>query len=116
MKNTNTNFLVYLLFNDYDNTTYLGYTNNFKQRLRKHNCEIKGGARATSRIKNLGKWYCYLQIQGLTKSEALSAERTIKNKRRKGKGKTPLLRRVDIIKKLGYKYKQFNYLIHKYIY
>ena len=29
------------------NRTYNGYTNNLTRRLRQHNCEIKGGARAT---------------------------------------------------------------------
>lgn len=110
------NFLVYLLFhtNKNVNETYVGYTNKFSRRIRQHNCEIKGGARATSKMKNkTGKWMCYLQIQNLTKSEALSIERKIKNGRRRAKGKTPLMRRLYVIEKLGYKYKQFNYFSHR---
>ena len=43
-------------------------------------------------------------VLNLVSREALSNERIIKNKRRKGKGKTPLLRRIDIINKLELKY------------
>ena len=39
-------FLVYLLKNE--NKSYIGYTNDFKRRLRQHNGEIKGGAKYTT--------------------------------------------------------------------
>ena len=98
------NYCVYLLIHNEHNKTYLGITNNTKRRLRQHNCEIKGGAKYTSSNLKNGKWKYYLTINNLTKSQALSYERIIKNKRRKGKGKTPLDRRLFIINQLGYKY------------
>ena len=109
------NYVVYLLVNTSHNKTYLGITNNFTQRLRKHNGEIKGGAKYTTSFKGSGKWICYLQIQNLTKSKALSLERTIKNKRRRAKGNTPLKRRLYIINQMKLPYKQFSFLIHKYV-
>ena len=42
-------YYVYLLINNVHNRTYLGITNNLKRRIRQHNCEIKGGAKYTSR-------------------------------------------------------------------
>ena len=110
-----TDYVIYLLKHSKHNKTYLGITNNFKRRLRQHNGYIKGGAKATTAFKGDGLWYCHLQIQQLTKSKALSFERIIKNKRRKGKGKTPLARRIYIIEQLGLKYKLFDNLILKYI-
>ena len=95
---------MYLLIHNIHNKTYLGITNNLKRRLRQHNREIKGGAKYTSMNLMNGKWNYYLLIPNLTKREALSKERIIKNKRRKGKGKTPLDRRLDIIIKLNYNY------------
>ena len=101
-------YYVYLLVHNKHNRTYLGITNNLKRRIRQHNCEIKGGAKYTSRNLCNGKWSYYLLIPNLTKRQSLSYERIIKNKRRKGKGKTPLDRRIDIITKLQYNYILFN--------
>ena len=98
------NYCVYLLVHSIHNKTYLGITNNTKRRIRQHNCEIKGGAKYTSSNLGNGKWKYYLTINNLSKSKALSYERIIKNKRRKGKGKTPLDRRINIIEQLGYVY------------
>lgn len=41
-------FYCYIIFNA-ENRTYNGYTTNLTRRLRQHNGEIKGGARATSK-------------------------------------------------------------------
>ena len=43
---------VYLIFNQ--NCTYIGATNNLKQRIRKHNGEIKGGAKYTTKKVKAG--------------------------------------------------------------
>ena len=73
-------YVVYLLYNDKNNNTYIGITNNPDRRIRQHNRIIKGGARYTTLKKENGNWLYYLHIIHLTKSEALSLERTIKNK------------------------------------
>jgi predicted GIY-YIG superfamily endonuclease len=73
-------YVVYLLYNDKNNYTYIGITNNIERRLRQHNKIIKGGARYTSCKKGEGTWLYYLHITNLNKSKALSIEKTIKNK------------------------------------
>ena len=56
--------------------TYVGYTVDFKRRLRQHNREIKGGAKATAGRK----WRMILQITGLPdKHHALSLEWHLKH-------------------------------------
>lgn len=91
------NYIVYLLKHTLHNKTYLGITNNSIRRLRQHNKELKGGARYTTSFKGEGNWKYHLKICHLTKSEALSIERTAKNKRKKAKGSTPLQKRLDVL-------------------
>lgn len=93
-------YSVYLLKHSLHNKTYLGITNNLERRIRQHNCEIKGGAKYTSSFLQNGKWLYHCIITNLSKSEALSYERIIKNKRHKAKGKTPLERRMFLIKQI----------------
>ena len=102
------NYCIYLLKHTEHNKTYLGITNNQKRRIRQHNCIIKGGAKYTSSNLGTGKWVYHLIIPNLTKSKALSYERIIKNKRRKGRGKTPLDRRIYIINLLELDYELIN--------
>lgn len=90
-------YSVYLLKHSVHNKTYLGITNNLERRLRQHNCEIKGGAKYTSSFLQNGKWEYHCIVTNLSKSEALSYERIIKNKRRKGKGKNALEKRMYLI-------------------
>ena len=97
MSDENKNWNLYLLENEINNRTYLGVTNNTKRRIRQHNGEIKGGAKAT---RMTDTWKYRVLIKNLTKSEALSYERTCKNLRRKGIGKTPVDRRISIMKKV----------------
>lgn len=52
----------YILYNDINNLTYNGYTNNLVRRLRQHNGEIKGGARFTTRQLSKGVVWKYLCI------------------------------------------------------
>lgn len=94
-----TDYYVYLLKHEKLNRTYVGITNNLKRRLRQHNGEIKGGARSTTACLKYGKWDIYGYIEGLSKCEALSREKIIHNmsKKRRGKGKTPLEKRLYII-------------------
>ena len=63
------------------NKSYIGSTNNFKRRLRQHNCEIKGGAKYTSSFKGLYGWSPVMIINGLDKHTALSLEWRMKRKR-----------------------------------
>jgi predicted GIY-YIG superfamily endonuclease len=61
----------------YPNHTYNGSTNNLFRRLRQHNEQIKGGAKAT---KGKGIWVPYAVLTGFTThSEALSCEWKIKH-------------------------------------
>lgn len=48
-------FLCYLLCNN-NSRTYIGYTNNFKKRLRQHNGELSGGAKYTTAHKEKNGW------------------------------------------------------------
>lgn len=62
----------YLIRSVKTNRTYVGFTNNMSRRLRQHNGEIKGGAKATRRGR---PWELIVYVQGfLTNNEALSFE------------------------------------------
>jgi len=75
----------YILYNDQNNETYVGFTNNPERRLRQHNCEIAGGARfTTARHKKLGITWKFLRLitsgsPDFTKSVALSFEWHLKH-------------------------------------
>ena len=70
-------FLVYLLKNE--NKSYIGYTNDFKRRLRQHNGEIKGGAKYTTKYSN---WSPICIIDGFeTKQQAMQCEWKLKRAR-----------------------------------
>ena len=90
-------YCVYLLINTTNKYTYLGITNNSKRRIRQHNCIIKGGAKYTSSKKGDGEWIYHLKIKNMTKRESLSMERIAKLTRRRGKGKTPLAKRISVL-------------------
>ena len=99
-------YIVYLLINtdNNNNYTYLGITNNSYRRLRQHNGEIKGGAKYTRSFKGEGMWIYYLKIKNLTKSEALSIERTAKNKQKKAKGNKSIDKRLNVLLPILNKY------------
>ena len=97
-------YCIYLLVHTKHNKTYLGITNNTRRRLRQHNCIIKGGAKYTSCNLHDGVWKYYAIIPNLNKRESLSFERIIKNKRRKGKGKLPVDKRMYLISLLKLNY------------
>lgn len=68
IRSTNPNFL---------NSTYNGSTNNLIRRLRQHNGELVGGAKAT---KGKGPWEYFAIWEGFeSKNEALSCEWRIKH-------------------------------------
>ena len=63
-------YICYVLSNG--TRTYVGITNKIERRLRQHNGEIKGGARATA---NRGPWFLKAQITNFkNKGQALSFE------------------------------------------
>ena len=97
-------YCVYLLINTNNKFTYLGITNDSDKRLRQHNGELSGGAKYTHAKKGNGEWKYHLKITNLTKSESLSLERTAKNLRNKGKGKTPLDKRLYVLLPLTSKF------------
>jgi len=76
----NHNHCCYILFNDVNNKTYNGYTNNSERRLRQHNGEIKGGAKYTTReaIKNKWKYLVIIQCEQFDHNLALCFEWMIK--------------------------------------
>ena len=90
-------WFVYLLENSFNKKTYLGITNNMERRIKQHNGLLKGGAKYTTANKQNGEWIIKAVINNLNKKIALSLERTIKNKRKHAKGKTPLEKRLFVI-------------------
>ena len=68
------------------NTTYNGYTVNLKRRIRQHNGELKGGAKATLRLHNSDSVWRYLVVmtsKEWTKVRAMQHEWTIRYPTRK---------------------------------
>jgi predicted GIY-YIG superfamily endonuclease len=68
------------------NNTYNGYTVNLKRRIRQHNGELKGGARATLILHNSGSLWTYLVIMTSkiwSKVRAMQHEWTIRYPTRK---------------------------------
>jgi predicted GIY-YIG superfamily endonuclease len=93
-------YIIYLLINTYNNYTYVGITNNITRRIRQHNGIIKGGAKYTTSKKSEGEWIMYGFIENLDKHSALSLEKKIHLRTKKGKGITPLERRLYVINEL----------------
>jgi putative endonuclease len=97
-------YMVYLLHHTIHNRTYLGITNHKDRRIRQHNGELKGGAKYTTSFKGEGEWKYYMYVSNLTKSEALSIERTAKNKRRGAKGTSAIEKRLHVLLPILEKY------------
>ncbi|AUF82199.1 GIY-YIG nuclease superfamily protein [Tetraselmis virus 1] len=89
-RNLNQCFLVYVI-KDSIGRTYIGKTNDLERRLRQHNKEIVGGARATA---NGSDWKPVMVLSGFdTDSEALQAEWRMKHpdgRRRSGRYRDPI--------------------------
>lgn len=75
-----TQWYVYLLTNG--RTTYVGSTTDPFRRLRQHNGEIIGGARATS--KTPGKWRIVAYLEGFTSRSAACRWESLVKKRARG--------------------------------
>ena len=104
------NWNLYLLENSYNKKTYLGVSTDVVRRIRQHNNEICGGAKYTKINKEEGLWFPKVIVNDLSKIQALSFERTIKNMRRSGRGKTPFERRLYLIKKVCKNYNIINFI------
>lgn len=87
---------VYILKELDGKRTYVGYTNNLKNRLRKHNGEIKGGAKYTSGRK----WEIAAYISGFPNNIlGLQCEWRLKNPYGKGKrGESGIIGRLEGLK------------------
>ncbi len=93
----------YLLITDDSSATYVGATVNPDRRLRQHNKEIKGGARATGMRVDAGhKWRRVCRVSGFPDNHAaLQFEWRWKHlSRRVGLTKRPLERRLEALKRL----------------
>ena len=101
---------LYLLENSYNKKTYLGVSTDVVRRIRQHNNEICGGARYTKINKEEGLWFPKVIVNDLSKNQALSFERTIKNMRRSGRGKTQFEKRLYLIKKVCKNYNIINFI------
>ena len=101
-------YIVYLLHHSIHNRTYLGITNHKERRIRQHNGELKGGAKYTTSFKGDGEWKYYMYVSNLNKSEALSIERTAKNKRRGAKGTSAVDKRLYVLLPILESYPECN--------
>jgi len=95
-------FYVYLLLSSNKNSTntYIGATIDIHRRLRQHNGEIKGGAKATTSKGNQWERVCY--VSGFPDwSSALQFEWRWKQlSRRETKYQIPLIRRISALNHL----------------
>ncbi len=93
-KSISSKFLCYVLCSPLSNRTYVGITNNLHRRLRQHNGEILGGAKAT---RGKGPWNVAMTIHGFQdKVQVMQFEWAVKHSRSK-KGRTGAERRLSQI-------------------
>ena len=88
--------------------TYVGITVDLARRLRQHNGEIKGGAKATRPYK--GEWRILGTVSGLVgRGPAQSFEWHVKHDRPKKRGVLPRIQRMqDLAAKWGLEYKPWE--------
>lgn len=102
MSEESKNFYVYLLLSS-DNATYVGATVDLNRRLRQHNKELSGGARATgARVQKGENWIRAAHVEGFPDwPAALQFEWRWKQLTRKfNLSINPLLRRLKALKQL----------------
>lgn len=104
VKEKKKDFFVYLLLSSDNNCTYIGATIDLKHRLRQHNKEICGGAKATGRKVGQGEtWKRVAHVKGFPDwKAALQFEWRWKSLSRKKSNckKNPLEKRIDALKQL----------------
>jgi predicted GIY-YIG superfamily endonuclease len=90
------NYACYCLVSE-KGTTYVGFSTNVDRRLRQHNCELSGGAKATKGHT----WKRICTVAGFpTQQSALQFEWKWKNLSRKVKGGTAVERRCHALTEL----------------
>lgn len=92
-------YYCYCLYNDNNNKTYVGCTNNLTRRLRQHNGEIVGGAKYTTAQQVTWKHMFYITSSHFDHRTALSFEWHLKHPRTlaKGKRRSGPLGRIDAL-------------------
>ena len=114
-------YYVYILVNNslnYKDHSYIGFTTNPQRRIRQHNKEIKGGAKATTNKDS--EWEFALLINGFKdKINALSCEWKLKHPEKnyyKIEGKIKILNEILLLdkwtKKCKYENKDCDYNIY----
>ena len=117
----------YILFNNVNQKTYVGYTNNPSRRLRQHNGELSGRARYTKKVRETAplvlKWEFLALITSsnddFNKNKALSLEWHIKhpNGRKQSKmcygPKERLIALCQVLTKDKFSCLNFNAFIHE---
>lgn len=94
-----TNFC-YVLWNEIKSHTYAGYTVDPIRRLRQHNGELVGGAKATSMQKGGWSFMFLIKCDTWTKQQALSFEWYLKSHRGwQSTFTNPCERRLDLLKR-----------------
>ena len=79
-----TNWNCYMLISNDNKRTYIGSTVNIKRRLRQHNGEIVGGAKATRTGR---PWSLICYISGFDKTHSLCCEWRLKHRKAKNSNK-----------------------------
>ena len=114
-------YYVYILVNNslkYKDHSYIGFTTNPQRRIRQHNKEIKGGAKATTNKDS--EWELALLINGFKdKINALSCEWKLKHPEKnyyKIEGKIKILNEILLLdkwtKQCKYENKECDYKIY----
>lgn len=92
------NYIVYCLISTVSpNRTYVGITNNFAQRIRRHNGQLSGGAKST---RGNRPWKALIHVSGFTKHQALTLEWAWKHRRKGGGGPIGRVRTLESLFKL----------------
>lgn len=113
------NYILYSNFPKYANCTYVGYSNDVRNRIRKHRCEIKGGAKYTTRRSPDADWEFLIIIrsQNFDRITGLSSEWHVMHpdccRKRKVKFNSPKARLDSLHMVINHaKFITFSYVFH----
>lgn len=71
-------FTTYVLFNENSGKIYIGQTSNIKERLLRHNGELKRSSRSYT-YRNKGVWKLIYSQEFQTRAEAIQREKKLKS-------------------------------------